>query len=87
MADIDERSRINLFAVAVAIPILTSLALYVAAISWTAVNAAKVNEEQSQAIKESRELIFTNKDDVMIYLIEIDKRTIRIEEYLKHKEK
>jgi hypothetical protein len=66
-------------------PILCATTLYIAAISYTAVNAERVNEKQEQAIKEHRQMIDENQDKVLHELFEIKGNVIQIREILKHK--
>lgn len=83
--EINEKTKLPLSFVAVAVPIIAVSVLYVAAISYTALNAERVNDRQDIQIEKNRLRIDDNQEKVQSVLYEINGRTIRIEEYLKHR--
>lgn len=80
MNTIDERTKISLYAVAMVVPIV------VAVLIWT-LNVATTAADAKDLAKTTGTELNRKYDDVKSYLIEIDKRTIRIEESLKHRSK
>lgn len=74
--DIDERTRIPLFAVLVSLPVFLGGILWLTAIDTKASNAEASNQRQDEKIEESQKL-----------LLDIRERVIRIEEKLDHEKK
>lgn len=75
---IDDRTKVNLFGVAIALPVFTAVIVWAVGVASDAATAKLLAEKSDLEIRR-------NKDEFLHYIIEIDKRTVRIEEYLKTK--
>lgn len=79
-----DRTTIQLWAVVMAMPFAAALIIWAAAVQHEAVSANSRNDEQDVLIKDNRMLIEKNAERQTQKLEEINGRTIRIEEFLKH---
>jgi hypothetical protein len=78
VATIDERTKVSLYALAVVLPAAVGVLVWSVNVSMTAADAREISRINSIEIKR-------NRDELKEIVIEIDKRTIRIEESLKHR--
>lgn len=72
-ADIDEKTKVPLFAVLASIPILVGGIIWLTAIYAQVVEATRINAVQDETLKDQGKI-----------LIDIQERVIRIEERVKH---
>ncbi len=75
-SEINDKTKVELYAVLIAVPVVAAYILWMTTMYTTSVNAERVNEKQDVEISKQIDV-----------LMEIRTRVIRIEEQLKNKER
>lgn len=82
--EINEKTKVNLFAVLVAVPCVATWIWYMASIQHEAADAKVIGQTAQQMAQENRAHYEQTNGRLLEKVEVIDERTIRIEETLKH---
>lgn len=85
--EINEKTTVKLFDALVLLSVIATVIWYLGSLTSDTAKATLKNNEQDQWIEKHTAQELQTREDHNRILYDIDKRTIRIEEYLKHKEK
>lgn len=85
--DIDAKTKVELYAVLVAIPVVATWLWYMGSVSHSVASAEIVNARQDAAIGENRVLINRHRDELLNNLFEIKGAVIEIRTILKQNQR